>query len=161
MGFYLNKSTIQHFMCPNNINHLDNTITDGLNVKAASKMNSLLVSISRRFSHYNTLGISNKATAEEIKKAYFALSKKYHPDLQKNEDMEESLNKFIQIQDAYDVLSDTIIRKNYDAQHGFDTGTNREVKDISDEEIRNIIRRQSAKANKDSNEKKQSKDHNN
>merc|ERR1712179_893417 len=74
--------------------------------------------------------------------------------------MEESLNKFIQIQDAYDVLSDTIIRKNYDAQHGFDTGTNREVKDISDEEIRNIIRRQSAKANKDSYEKKQSKDHN-
>lgn len=60
---------------------------------------------------YETLGISEKATPEEIKKAYRKLARKYHPDVNKDE---EAVEKFKEINAAYEVLSDKQKKDEYD-----------------------------------------------
>ena len=51
---------------------------------------------------YDVLGVSRNATEEEIKKAYKALSRKYHPDANiNNPNKEEAEEKFKEIQQAY------------------------------------------------------------
>ncbi|WP_248962290.1 molecular chaperone DnaJ [Sphaerisporangium perillae] len=62
--------------------------------------------------YYAVLGVSKTATAEEIKKAYRRLARKYHPDA--NQGNTETEAKFKQVSEAYDVLSDTKRRKEYD-----------------------------------------------
>ena len=61
---------------------------------------------------YKTLGVSKKATDEEIKKAYRKLARKYHPD--RNPDDDAAEEKFKEISAAYDVLGDPEKRKEYD-----------------------------------------------
>ncbi len=65
---------------------------------------------------YETLGIKENASAEEIKKAYRRLARKYHPDINKSPDAEE---KFKEINAAYEILSNKEKRKQYD-MHGDD-----------------------------------------
>ena len=68
--------------------------------------------------YYEVLGIDKNAKQEEIKSAYRKLVKKYHPDINKEKDAEE---KFKEIQEAYDTLSDENKRSNYDRfGHAFD-----------------------------------------
>ena len=62
---------------------------------------------------YDVLGVSKKASAEEIKKAYRKLARQYHPD--RNPDDAEAEAKFKEVQGAYDVLSDSDKRKQYDS----------------------------------------------
>jgi len=62
---------------------------------------------------YNLLGLPFDATKEEIRKAYFDAAKKNHPDLQTSFDLQE---RFIQIQNAYETLSDDDKRSNYNKQ---------------------------------------------
>ncbi|MBO8171425.1 MAG: molecular chaperone DnaJ [Bacillaceae bacterium] len=61
--------------------------------------------------YYEVLGVSKDASADEIKKAYRKLARKYHPDVNKSPDAEE---KFKEVKEAYDVLSDSQKRANYD-----------------------------------------------
>src|SRR5918992_1788370 len=61
--------------------------------------------------YYKTLGVDRKASADEIKKAYRTLARKYHPDTNNEPAAEE---RFKEISEAYDVLSDPEKRKKYD-----------------------------------------------
>jgi molecular chaperone DnaJ len=69
---------------------------------------------------YKTLGVSKKATDEEIKKAYRKLARKYHPD--RNQGDKEAEDKFKEISAAYDVLGDPEKRKEYDEGGAFAGG---------------------------------------
>lgn len=62
--------------------------------------------------YYDVLGVSRGASADEIKRAYRKLARKYHPDVNKNDPTSET--KFKEVQEAYDVLSDEKRRKAYD-----------------------------------------------
>jgi len=62
--------------------------------------------------YYDILWVSKNATIEEIKKAYRKLAMKYHPD--RNKWDKEAENKFKEINEAYEVLSDEKKRKDYD-----------------------------------------------
>ncbi|XP_019096162.1 PREDICTED: dnaJ protein ERDJ3A [Camelina sativa] len=74
---------------------------------------------------YKVLGVSRDAKQREIQKAFHKLSLKYHPDKNKNKGAQE---KFAEINNAYEILSDEKKRKNYDlygdekGQPGFDSG---------------------------------------
>jgi len=63
---------------------------------------------------YETLGVSENASADEIKKAYRKLARKYHPDINKEE---SAVDKFKEINAAYEVLSDKEKKQQYD-QYG-------------------------------------------
>lgn len=64
--------------------------------------------------YYEVLGVSKDASDDEIKKAYRKLSKKYHPDINQDKDAPE---KFKEVAEAYEVLSDAQKRAAYD-QYG-------------------------------------------
>jgi len=101
--------------------------------------------------YYETLGISNTATSEEIKRAYHDLCKKYHPDINP-----KTTEKFKEINIAYQTLIDPAKRKQYD--YNLNTNSSEETysdssydefkefvyryskeKDLSDEPIVNIL----------------------
>ncbi|KAK3922939.1 Protein tumorous imaginal discs, mitochondrial [Frankliniella fusca] len=62
--------------------------------------------------YYQVLGVARNSSAKEIKKAYYHLAKKYHPDTNKNDP--NAPRKFQQVSEAYEVLSDETKRQEYD-----------------------------------------------
>src|SRR5438552_3664606 len=66
--------------------------------------------------YYEMLGVPRKASSKDIRTAFRKLARKYHPDLNPGDKASEE--KFKQIQEAYDVLSDSKKRQMYD-QYGF------------------------------------------
>src|SRR6266508_1777752 len=63
--------------------------------------------------YYQTLGVERTASDEEIRKAFRKLARQYHPDVAKDKKTAEE--KFKEINEAYEVLSDPEKRKRYDA----------------------------------------------
>ncbi len=61
--------------------------------------------------YYTILGVPRTASADEIRKAYRKLARQYHPDVNKSKDAPQ---KFNEVQEAYDTLSDDAKRKQYD-----------------------------------------------
>src|SRR2546429_9031174 len=62
--------------------------------------------------YYKTLGVSRDASSDDIKKAFRKLARKYHPDVNPGDTKAE--NRFKEINEAYEVLSDPEKRKKYD-----------------------------------------------
>ncbi len=62
--------------------------------------------------YYDILGVSENASEEEIKKAFRSLAKKYHPDRNKGDKTAE--DRFKEISEAYETLSDPKKRQEYD-----------------------------------------------
>ena len=68
---------------------------------------------------YQILGLKPDASEKDIKKSYFVLAKKYHPDLNPEASARAQFEK---ISKAYETLSDDVKRGAYDQQNGFDRG---------------------------------------
>src|SRR5689334_12165729 len=66
--------------------------------------------------YYETLGVPRKSVADDIRKAYRKLARKYHPDLNPGDKSAEE--HFKNVQEAYDILSDSKKRQMFD-QYGF------------------------------------------
>lgn len=60
---------------------------------------------------YKALGVGKTASSSDIKKAYYGLAKKYHPDTNKDP---KAKDQFAEVQSAYEILSDTAKREQYD-----------------------------------------------
>ena len=67
--------------------------------------------------YYSILGVSKDTNDADLKKSYYKLAKKYHPDKNKEAGAEE---KFKEISKAYEILSDVSKRRLYDLQNDFD-----------------------------------------
>lgn len=71
-----------------------------------------------RKNYYEILGIDVESTESEIKTAYRKLARKYHPDV--NQGNQLSIEKFKEITEAYEILTDKNSKKQYDFMKGFD-----------------------------------------
>src|SRR3954470_2713324 len=69
---------------------------------------------------YQALGVSRKASEEEIKRAYRKLARQYHPD--RNPGDEKAEERFKEVQAAYDIVGDPEKRKQYDRGSLFGMG---------------------------------------
>jgi molecular chaperone DnaJ len=91
--------------------------------------------------YYNILGVSQSASDDEIKSAYKSLAKKFHPD--KNQGNKQMEDKFKEMSEAYNVLSDPKKRKEYDTLKQFGgrrRNTSYSSDDFSESELNDFIR---------------------
>ncbi|KAL1464960.1 hypothetical protein WDU94_004559 [Cyamophila willieti] len=90
--------------------------SDLLSVLPVTKINSIKLFHTSNFlqakNYYETLGVAKNASAKDIKKAYYQLAKKYHPDTNKTDP--NAAKKFQEVSEAYEVLSDDTKRGQYD-----------------------------------------------
>jgi len=86
------------------------------------KIQSLEAKIKRKskVDYYKVLGVARTASGRDIKKAYHALARKWHPDKHKDEDKEAASEKFKKIARANEVLGDEDTRRRYDAGEDVD-----------------------------------------
>lgn len=82
--------------------------------------------------YYEILEVSKNASEEIIEKAYKVLAKKYHPDLQEEQNKKQAEEKMKLINEAYEVLSDVDKRKKYDIEL-----ENEEERKIQEQQIDN------------------------
>lgn len=77
------------------------------------------IPLARKRDFYEVLGVSRNASDSEIKKAYYQMAKRYHPDANPNDPAAKE--KFTEVTEAYEVLSDKDKRVGYDT-FGHDEG---------------------------------------
>ncbi|KAF8391948.1 hypothetical protein HHK36_022288 [Tetracentron sinense] len=82
--------------------------------RTQAAINDGFVTEAPEMSFYELLGISESGTFSEIKQAYKQLALKYHPDVSPPDRTEEYTRRFIQVQEAYEILSDPRMRALYD-----------------------------------------------
>lgn len=98
--------------------------------------------------YYEILEVSPKSSKEIIEKAYKVLSEKYYPKSYKGADKLFAQEKFLEINEAYKILSDTFLREQYDAELN---------KQIVEEQIENYNRLYRNSGRKDAFEEKNEK----
>jgi len=98
----------------NKLKHLLNYVeVTGANVTQKRHFGVAIKNLVSKRDYYDLLGIKSTATAQEIKLAYFQLAKKYHPDANPNN--VEAAQKFQEVAEAFEVLSDNAKRSSYDS----------------------------------------------
>lgn len=113
--FHLSSTKPISFSSPKSLNFPSRSSSAGfasLRVKAA--VNDGFVAEVRQLSFYELLGIPESGSLLEIKQAYKQLARKYHPDVSPPDRVEEYTKRFIQVQEAYETLSDPRRRAMYD-----------------------------------------------
>lgn len=91
--------------------------SNAINLKFPTRKCSISLktnAIATERSLYELLEISEEGSFEEIKKAYKQLARKYHPDVSPPDRTEEYTKRFIEVQEAYETLSDPNLRAIYD-----------------------------------------------
>ena len=81
--------------------------------------------------YYEILGVSSLASSDEVRKAFRMLSRRYHPDVSKEENAEEIYQK---ITEAYEVLGDEDKRRDYDLNYSYLKKQNNDSKMKSDKQ---------------------------
>ena len=90
--------------------HLTASIPGSIQSHRKFHLSSSIYAAKRNY--YEILGVSRNASGKDIKKAYYQLAKKYHPDTNKSDP--NAGKKFQEVSEAYEVLSDETKRKEYD-----------------------------------------------
>lgn len=93
-----------------NLNHMVNGIEYPSPYRRLHHSSYLLAK--KASDHYKALGVSRRATAQDIKDAYYELSKRYHPDKNKGSDL--ASERFREIKEAYEVLGNHGKKRRYD-----------------------------------------------
>ncbi|CUM49264.1 unnamed protein product [Debaryomyces tyrocola] len=103
------KRTVLNSIKPKSVSRLGvfQSVQSKLQTRAFHSSRNVLIN----FDPYLTLGVEKSASAKDIKKAYYQLVKKYHPDVNKEKDAEKRFHK---IQESYELLSDKEKRSQYD-----------------------------------------------
>ncbi|WP_320663810.1 J domain-containing protein [Prochlorococcus sp. MIT 1223] len=91
-------------------------------------------------SHYELLGISSSADSEALRKAFCKLSKELHPDTT-SLPQDEAAKSFQQVCEAYEVLTDPILRKAYDSDITLQENTFESNKFTSDFNVTNSLKK--------------------
>lgn len=90
--------------------------------------------------YYDILDVSTKVTTEEIKKAYLKKIKEYHPDIYEG-DKDFAMQKTEELNEAYNVLKDETLRKEYDLKNNINqTTTEMQTNNLQNEEKGNIFK---------------------
>ncbi|XP_042492368.1 chaperone protein dnaJ 20, chloroplastic-like [Macadamia integrifolia] len=82
--------------------------------RTKAAINDGFIPASLEMNFYELFGISESGSFSEIKQAYKQLARKYHPDVSPPERIAENTKRFIQVQEAYETLSDPKMRALYD-----------------------------------------------
>lgn len=103
-------------------------------------------------SHYETLGVSKTASADEIKKAFRTKAKQFHPDLNPND--AKAAEQFRRVNEAYEVLKDSTKRAEYDtvserpkfrdpfgSRTAWDDGLRRQYSNVDNDLFEELLRR--------------------
>lgn len=85
--------------------------------KFCNKPKPFCTNTGKKQTFYEVLGVRREATPQEIKSAYYSLSKQFHPDsMSKDHDFNEAAIKFLQVGEAYEILGSKEKRLDYDRQ---------------------------------------------
>lgn len=89
--------------------------------------------------YYEILEVNINASQEVIDKAYRVLAKKYHPDTQASDKKQWAEEKFKELNEAYEILSDSEKKKNYDLE--FNKSSNKELEKLYNKniELQNMV----------------------
>ena len=104
---------------------------DGLSMQKNNKASNFYELLSLRSEK------NNKVSLHEIKKAYRNLALQFHPDVVPPSAKEESTRRFIELQKAYETLSDPVLRQKYDYQLGIgDSSIGLGVEELSMDQVK-------------------------